>query len=730
MALKKLDFKQLLLEKGEKIGLGIGAGLGVLLIVWFGLSVATGNSSPGANVAQLRDLKTTAENKWRNSKPTPDLEKLPPELQAIEQKRVDAEAFPTPMTYFAANQGEDLKWRLPKVLAPDEFAVNVVNAAIQAYLMDFVNDKDKPQVAVLKAKATADQTKMTRQQIEQWRNALNRKTKKISSTPGQSVMQTPPPAPPPSAPLAPTQGGRGGPPQTAGGKGGGGMMNPEQMQSMMGREGRTVYDQELGWASLDKLEDNAKLAQTNIPRRMIIVTAAFPYKQQLEEYRKAMRYGSVEEMLLDPTAARPEFIGFNVQRRKYNPEGKMVDDWTDIDVLADMRRLDMQAVDREPEPQRLVDLGIIVYPNAVVTPLPLLARGQPYPQPKLESIEKTQEDMLKAMQAHIPPPPKQASRFDRPLFDAKRKEDSPTTTPQPVAAGAKGSRPTEMTLSSASPGSLAIPEKCLVRFVDADRGHRAGYSYEYRIQILMSNPCHEKPERSISKTYSKDEAVEGPWQDVAWMQDGKPATRVTVPEELHYYVVDERAATANKERAFVQIHRWLEETPTKADAAKTEVPVGDWAIIERRQVQRGEYVGRFEEVEVTTWNPTLERFIIAVHPTELKKGRIRRHSGIPVDFSGGDEKRPLVVDFDGGEHTFTVNGRQVRDSGPVEMLIRTADGRLVVRNSRQDTDSAERTQRVSTWKAWLDRVRSQGDDKPENRDNLFPTAPGGKGGSG
>jgi hypothetical protein len=285
---------------------------------------------------------------------------------------------------------------------------------------------------------------------------------------------------------------------------------------------------------------------------------------------------------------------------------------------------------------------------------------------------------------------------------------------------------------SASPGSLAIPEKCLVRFVDADLNHRPGYSYEYRIQILMSNPCHEKPDRSISKTYTKEEAIEGPWQDVTWMQEGKPASRIQVPDELHYYVVDERtekfSATANKDRAFVQVHRWIDRTRIKPDSSEEPIPLGDWAILERRQVHRGEYVGRFEEVEVTTWHPTQERFIIAVHPTELKNRRVRRHTGIPIDFSGGDN-RPLIVDFEGGEHTMTVSGRQLREVGPVEMLIRTPDGRLVVHNSRQDTDNQERVQRVTAWKDFLDRVRSQADDKPENKDNLFPTTPGGAGGN-
>jgi hypothetical protein len=513
-----------------------------------------------------------------------------------------------------------------------------------------------------------------------------------------------------------------------------------------GLEGRTVYDNELRAVPFDKLDDSARLAQTNIPRRMVIVTGAFPYKQQLEEYRKAMRYGSVEELLLDPTAARPEFFGFNVQRRSYNAQGQPVDtEWTDIDVQADMKKLIMQAVDREPEDPRLQELGIIVQPNRIVMPLPVLARGQKYPQPKLESIDQTQEAMLKAVQGNVPPPPPKRTRFsDIDIFDPRSGavgQDAPRAGDSAPKTGKGGGAPDSLSPpSGATQNAVAIPEKCLIRFVDADRNLHPGYSYEYRIQILMSNPCHEKPDRAVSKRDTEKEAVAGPWQEVTWTENGQKVSKVTIPDELLYYVVDEKtersSAVANKDRAFVQIHRWLTEPRTKPDTANTEVQVGDWTILERREVHRGEYVGRVQEVEVPTWNPAQERFIIAVHPTELKtRGqtqRIRRYSGIPIDFATDpvNNERPLVVDFEGGERSISVAGRQVKHTGPVEMLIWTADNKLVVRNSRDDTDNTERQTRVTAWKEWVDRVRAQADDKTDDKNNLFPTTPGGKGSGG
>jgi hypothetical protein len=720
MALKNINFKELLIEKGEKIGLAVFGGISLLLVIVYLISAVTGNNSPGANVADLRQLKSRAESAWQNSKPSPDLEKLPPELQAVEVKRVDAEAFPTPMNYFTASQSDDRKWRVPKVLGPDEFLVQPFKGAIQAYHMDIPSD-GKPKVYVFQARG-GEQT-LTKEQRKMLQDRLGKSARRLGQVPR---VQAPGAGNPNvQSPMTPALPGGGG------GKGGGGSRSGGEMQGpVVGRDGQTAYDSDLRLVDLDKVEDNARIAQTILPRRMVIVTGAFPYKQQLEEYRKAMRYGSIEEMLADPAGARPEFFGFNVQRRKYNEQGAMIDDWTDIDVHADMKRLRMQAVDTEPEDPRLQELGIIVYPNRIVQPLLKLARDKDkYPEGRLESIDKAQA----AMQGTAPPPPPQKSRFDIDLYDPKGgTQDAQTPAPAgnvPPPAGKTGALPSS---TSAQP-AVGIPEKCLVRFIDTDP--KPGFSYEYRIQILMSNPCHEKPDRAISRRYGDKEFVEGGWHEVKWNEDGKLTSRVAIPDEHRIYVVDEKtersSAMANKDRAFVQVHRWIDRAPINTG---DPIQVGDWSVLERRQVHRGEFVGKVEETEVPTWIPSFDRFIIAVQPSELKRGqtRIRRVMGIPVDFATDRDKednRALVVDFEGGEHTMNVNGKQVRESGPVEMLILTADNRLVVRNSRHDTDNAERQERVKKWKEWVERVRSQGPDE-KKKDDLFspPGAPPGKGG--
>src|SRR5262249_15853858 len=155
--------------------------------------------------------------------------------------------------------------------------------------------------------------------------------------------------------------------------------------------------------------------------------------------------------------------------------------------------------------------------------------------------------------------------------------------------------------TTAAQQALAIPEKCLVRFLDTDRKIYPGFSYEYRIQMRMSNPCYEKIDRAVSKQLTKDREIVGPWQEVSSMQGDKKVSRITIPEELLYYVVDEKdedrpQPAATKDQAVVQVHRWIGEARTKPGQAGSEVQVGDWTVLKRRVVHRGEYLGRVEEV--------------------------------------------------------------------------------------------------------------------------------------
>src|SRR5271165_7008932 len=56
------------------------------------------------------------------------------------------------------------------------------------------------------------------------------------------------------------------------------------------------------------------------PTRMVVVNATFPYREQLEVCRKALRMASVKALF--DAQADPEFLGLVVYRWEVLPDGK------------------------------------------------------------------------------------------------------------------------------------------------------------------------------------------------------------------------------------------------------------------------------------------------------------------------------------------------------------------------------------------------------------------------
>src|SRR5262249_33475211 len=77
MNLKDIDFKQLLIEKGERIGLIVAAAVTVLLVAGAGLAIAFNVTSPSKNSGTLKELRGKAQTAWQSSKPPEGLEQLP-----------------------------------------------------------------------------------------------------------------------------------------------------------------------------------------------------------------------------------------------------------------------------------------------------------------------------------------------------------------------------------------------------------------------------------------------------------------------------------------------------------------------------------------------------------------------------------------------------------------------------------------------------------------------------
>src|SRR5262249_27913204 len=74
-----------------------------------------------------------------------------------------------------------------------------------------------------------------------------------------------------------------------------------------------------------------RLAEKVLPLHIAIITASFPYEKQVEEFRRALRLATRWE-----AHREIEFLGFEIQRRKVGPDGK-VKAWNPDDHQLNLR---------------------------------------------------------------------------------------------------------------------------------------------------------------------------------------------------------------------------------------------------------------------------------------------------------------------------------------------------------------------------------------------------------
>jgi hypothetical protein len=219
---------------------------------------------------------------------------------------------------------------------------------------------------------------------------------------------------------------------------------------------------------------------------------------------------------------------------------------------------------------------------------------------------------------------------------------------------------------------------------------------------------------------------------------GKRPLRVIVPDDLEYYAVNEKVMgqrAETSERKAMEVHRWLDTVQVNPVERASTIPVGDWTIMPRILVRRGEYIGRIAEAMVPVWKPTLNGFAFATPPEEeQRRGNRRRliaHAGIPVDFGTDPLSEtgagPILVDFDGGKQTVPGDPKTVLADVPYDVLIYSPDNKLIVHNSARDTENSTRVARVKEWEEWINETRTKGKEnaKPERGDMFGGGAEGG-----
>jgi hypothetical protein len=158
----------------------------------------------------------------------------------------------------------------------------------------------------------------------------------------------------------------------------------------------------------------------------------------------------------------------------------------------------------------------------------------------------------------------------------------------------------------------------------------------------------------------------------------------------------------------MEVHRWLDFVQVNPADRASIMPVGAWSILPRIPVSRGEYIGRTVEMPVPVWKPTQSGFVFATPPEDEVRQPMKRtirHSGVAVDFAIDPLSEagagPILVDFEGGKRVHPADPKTVLADNPWEVLVYTADNKLVLRNSIKDTTDPTRTSRVNEWEQWL-----------------------------
>jgi hypothetical protein len=251
------------------------------------------------------------------------------------------------------------------------------------------------------------------------------------------------------------------------------------------------------------------------------------------------------------------------------------------------------------------------------------------------------------------------------------------------------------------PDDFRVPEFALIRFIDATI--EPGFSYQYRIKIKMANPNYGK-HNLIYPAIGQDEDIVAPEFTVT--------PKVAVPSDTEWYVTDDKP---DKDRLVMQIHHWVYSILTDKEDQNSLANIGDWTIQDRSQAHRGEYIGRIENARLPTWKVNKERYEWAVNTRS-------RSTLLPVDFTARRSNDPnedpfLLVDYSGSKNfTFRYGTKKITEEMPVEALVLTPDGKLIVRRQSDDIESKDRKDRFESWRLWMVRVLTGKAGKHDTQD--------------
>ncbi|MFN4261513.1 MAG: hypothetical protein ACK4RK_19695 [Gemmataceae bacterium] len=661
------DFKQFFLQKGERLALGIAVVVMALLLV-FGTLNAAGSDNP-LEIAQKIRAKATQVVTWVEHagpiQPTPpDVPR--PLLAPVENEYVDPNQFPCPAVAFVPGTQEDEFRRNPIVLGPVEYQLELIRDIVRFF--DVEVRQDNLLLGVLEPKDSKPAPPPPQNVATQKTPAQLYRERYIALVMQARLQQL--------------------------------MKNPQTAAAIMqmtGQRDSSLEKYTLRYVPPDQVPPNAKFAEVMQPTRLVVVTASFPYMEQLEAFRKALRLPSIQA-LINEKEGLPQFLGMEVQRRAFDGKGNLREDWAPLDTKNDVqwatyRFILSRASGFEKDPDTLKPL---VVNKQLFLPRPQLAT-QTYSDIQLPSIRRVMDELAKKGSASD-------SLLTSPLSRRLSGEDPFSVLDDDT------NRMTTPAASGAQEDKNYIPDYCLMRFLDVTV--QPGYTYEYRLRIRLANPNYGKRDLVAYPQLAAEKELVGP---EGWWTGGDNPMRVSVSDEQFYYVADDSGSPPGKpDQTKLQVHRWLETERLDPNNAFTAIPIGCW-IVGDINVYRGDFMNERENVELPMWFPNRESFGLATPAVSARPTfpfrPMQTKPGVPVAFHTND----LLVDFEGGKkRDYTVRsaenkvGRRILDDSSQELLILTADGKLVVRSSHIDQDDPARQERLNLYQSRVARARSGG----------------------
>ncbi|HEY1377368.1 MAG TPA: hypothetical protein VGF55_11270, partial [Gemmataceae bacterium] len=517
--------------------------------------------------------------------------------------------------------------------------------------------------------------------------------------------------------------------------------------------------------------DSAKFAETIDPERMVVVTCAIPYKAQVEEFQRALRARSIDEL-----TEFPEYRGFVVERLKCGLDGTpTAEGWQPLDLQATLGDLFAKTIDFEPDvPPATMDADLAaLYPRVLppdeshlLVPRPKLHRGE-YPPVNLPSVTAALKSLKEKNQTAEVLTPTQQRLSDTDIFQRGSGQQQPGGGPGGggpgggpgggasgafgggdglrgglrLPPGARftpggGDRPNQ-------PGSLAVPEDAWVmRFIDITAD--AGFSYRYRVKLNVLNPNYKKPAKDLGiPSFADKELLQSDWFELPAVdpkQADKPAVVRVPPEEFLYaaakddrnHKVTEKMPPAGLwDDTWVQMQKWYAYIHIPELGSQGGEPFGEWLVWDIKAV-RGQQVGETTPVTLPIWSMVQGTFTFRDNVRRARPAGITRGSTAKSEPSWMLELTPtppvVLVDFEGGTGSYIgPKNKSSNDSAGVEMLFLTSEGKLRVARSGQDLNDPDRVKREDGWKAWLMKVN---EDWLRNKLGVPAGGPGGPGGDG